>query len=433
MAEKKGKTSNRHLTVRHRGRISQIGIYFIKFLRMFVYQGDWIVLPMAALIGGLVGFVISSYFMVTMEGTMTGAFVLVCICVWNGSFNSIQVVCREREIVKREHRGGMHISSYIIAHMLYQLFLCLLQTIVTLGITYLVKMKYPTQGLFTDWFFVDFGITILLITYAADMLSLWISTLARNTTIAMTIMPFVLVFQLIFSGGMIPLPVIAKPVTQFTVACPGFNAMASQADTNSKPYASTSTMLRQMEDLDFEVTVTMGQVLNFLQDTDNESIVKIREKEVGSIITIGDILQEVRTNEQFSDLREEILIYNLSIGRIVELMENADFMDKYRDREIGGTRTIGEIVDYLADDPSAEDFRKEEVVIRTTVGKAMDLMGKKDIQRQIREKTTKMNYHSEYEYTRENVMKNWAHLLLFVLAFSVLAIITLEFVDKDKR
>ena len=50
---------------------------------------------------------------------------------------------------------------------------------------------------------VDFGISMFLITYASDMLSLWVSSLARTTTAAMTIMPFVLIFQLVFSGGML--------------------------------------------------------------------------------------------------------------------------------------------------------------------------------------------------------------------------------------
>jgi hypothetical protein len=125
MAEMSGNGSERQLSVRHLSRIGQIGIFFGKFVRMFVYQSDWKVLPMAALIAGLVGFALGGNFGVSMEGTLTGAFAIVCVCIWNGSFNSIQVICRERGIVKREHRAGMHISSYILAHPMYQLLLCL--------------------------------------------------------------------------------------------------------------------------------------------------------------------------------------------------------------------------------------------------------------------------------------------------------------------
>ena len=80
------------MTIRHLGRFEQIGIYFGKMLRMFVYQNDWKVLPMAAIIAGLVGMVIKSMLFVSMEGTLMGAFALVMVCVWNGCFNSIQVI-----------------------------------------------------------------------------------------------------------------------------------------------------------------------------------------------------------------------------------------------------------------------------------------------------------------------------------------------------
>ena len=71
--------SEKLLTVRHRGRIAQIGIYFGKFLRMFVYQSDWKMLPMAAIIAGLVGFALGADFGVNMEGTLTGVFAVVCV------------------------------------------------------------------------------------------------------------------------------------------------------------------------------------------------------------------------------------------------------------------------------------------------------------------------------------------------------------------
>ena len=114
---------------RHRGRLFQIRIYLVKFLRMFIYQNDWKVLPMAAAIGVIVAMVTRSNMFVTMEGTLVGSFAITLACVWNGCFNSIQVVCRERGIVKREHRSGMHISSYVCAHVIYQALLCLAQTI----------------------------------------------------------------------------------------------------------------------------------------------------------------------------------------------------------------------------------------------------------------------------------------------------------------
>ena len=118
--------------LKYTGRIDQIRIYLKKFLRMFVYQSDWKVLPIGAVIAALVTFVVGANMFVTQEGTTTGTFALACVCIWNGFFNSIQVVCRERNIVKREHRSGMEVSSYIIAHMLYQLLLCFFSVLVVI-------------------------------------------------------------------------------------------------------------------------------------------------------------------------------------------------------------------------------------------------------------------------------------------------------------
>ena len=86
---------------RHTGRIPQTFIYLGKLFRMFIFQNDWKVLPMAAIIAGLISFAVGSNLFKTMEGTLTGSFAVACICIWNGFFNSIQVICRERAIIKR--------------------------------------------------------------------------------------------------------------------------------------------------------------------------------------------------------------------------------------------------------------------------------------------------------------------------------------------
>ena len=111
MAESKIVKTKRIRRIHHTGRLSQVGIYLGKQMRFFINESDWKVLPMAAIIAGLVAMVIRRRFFVNMEGSLIGAFALTCVAIWNGCFNSIQAVCRERAIIKREHRSGMHISS----------------------------------------------------------------------------------------------------------------------------------------------------------------------------------------------------------------------------------------------------------------------------------------------------------------------------------
>ena len=142
MAEVNAEGRRRHsYRMRHRGRLAQVRIYLGKMLRMFVYENDWKVLPMAALIAALVAMVVRKKFFLNMEGDLMGAFALTCVAIWNGCFNSIQAICRERPIIKREHRSGMHISSYIFSHMICQLLICAAQTAITLYVTRMIGVK----------------------------------------------------------------------------------------------------------------------------------------------------------------------------------------------------------------------------------------------------------------------------------------------------
>ena len=62
--------------LQYTGRFHQFVIYLRKFLRMFVYQSDWVVLPIGAVIAALVTFVVGNNMFVTQEGTTMGTFAL---------------------------------------------------------------------------------------------------------------------------------------------------------------------------------------------------------------------------------------------------------------------------------------------------------------------------------------------------------------------
>ena len=388
------------MTIRHLGRFEQIGIYFGKMLRMFVYQNDWKVLPMAAIIAGLVGMVIKSMLFVSMEGTLMGAFALVMVCVWNGCFNSIQVICRERDVIKREHRSGMHISSYVAAHMLYQFLLCLLQTGVTVYTIKQVGVQFPEEGLFTPWMMVDFGITMLLITYASDMLSLWVSTMAKTTTAAMTVMPFILIFQLIFSGGMFSLPSWTHPLSSLTVSNPGLKAVMAQSDYNNQPIASLWNQVYASWDKPVSTTVTLGQVLDLLQ---NEKIVEVKR------------LREQKTQEFV-----ELTAQQLGIPDTFRNLYQSD-------------ATVGDLIDAIAKDPQIQAKRDDSYTVNTTVGKLVDLVGSEKVRTILLYETRDGKLNPEYENTKENIADYWGRLVGFTILFAALATVILKFIDKDKR
>jgi len=229
---------------RRAGRTGQIRIYLGKLFRIFIHEKDWKVLPMSALIAFMVAYVVGKNMFINMEGTRIGSLAFVCCCIWNGFFNSIQVVCRERPIIKREHRAGLHISAYIAAHMIYQAFLCILQVMITLAVYWFSGMIFPTEGLVTGSFVPDMMITLFLITYASDMMALMVSCIVHTTTSAMTVMPFLLIVQLVFAGVAFPLHGIPEKLSNATISKWGIYAVCTESNYNNLP---STVVVKEMQ------------------------------------------------------------------------------------------------------------------------------------------------------------------------------------------
>jgi len=229
----------------HVTHLGQIGIYLGKFYRMFLNEKGWKVFVMAAVVAFIVAGVCNNVF-VTMEGTQVGALAFACVCIWNGFFNSIQAVCRERLIIKREHRAGLHITSYVIAHMIYQAGLCLVQTVICIIVYRLCGITYPSNHIVTGSFLLDFGITLFLITYAADMLALCASCIVKTTTAAMTVIPFLMIIQLIFSGVAFTLTGLTDKLSKLTISRWGIRAICTVANHNELPSVSLQSAINRL-------------------------------------------------------------------------------------------------------------------------------------------------------------------------------------------
>ncbi len=219
----------------HVSRAQQTGIYLGKLFRLFMYEQHWKVLVMSAVIAWLVSFVIGLNMFKSMEGAKIGALAFACVCIWNGFFNSIQMVCKERDILKREHRAGLHITAYMAAQVIYQAIICELQVLIFAGIFRMKGLVYPEGALIFGTTEMDVIVTLFLITFSADMLALMVSCLVRTTEAAMTIVPFLLMLQMLFSDVAFPLHGRAAKLADITVAKWGIRAICSLARFNTLP------------------------------------------------------------------------------------------------------------------------------------------------------------------------------------------------------
>ena len=154
------------------GRLEQTGIYVGKCWRLFINEKQWKNLISTLIITVLISFVTSEKTFEDYVQTKNSCFAIVCACIWVGIFNSIQSICRERSIIKREHRTGLHISSYIGAHVIFEAALGAVEALIVLVIVLINnKSHLPESGLIFP-LAVDMYITLYLTIFASDMMAI---------------------------------------------------------------------------------------------------------------------------------------------------------------------------------------------------------------------------------------------------------------------
>ena len=211
----------------------QIQVYMGKCFRLFINERGYKLLVSAAIIAVIISWVSGDDMFRTFSGTRSGAFALVCACIWIGVFNSIQSICRERAIIKREYRTGLYISSYITAHMLYEMILCFVQALIVTIIVLIIR-DAPSSGVFLPAG-LELFITFFWVIYSADVLGMAVSCIVKNETAAMTAMPFVLIIQLVMSGAVFSLDGAASVISHFTISRWGVNAICTTANVANMP------------------------------------------------------------------------------------------------------------------------------------------------------------------------------------------------------
>ena len=211
-------------------RIGQIWVYVGKCYRAFINEKLWKTFISAAIITIIIASVTGDNTFVTFRDTRNGAFALVCACIGIGLFNSIQSICKERAIIKREHRTGLHISSYVIAHMIYEMALCLCEALIVTVIIFMKNWGHTPENPLVFPAGMELLVTFFLIIYSSDVLGLAISSIVKTANTAMTVMPFVLIIQLVMSGMIFELNGFTEKISKLTVSKWGLEAICSTSN-----------------------------------------------------------------------------------------------------------------------------------------------------------------------------------------------------------
>lgn len=164
--------------------------------------------------------------------TQSVMFALACSGIWIGLFNTIQEVCKERAILKREYMGNLKLWTYILSKYIVQGVLCIVQSAI-LTIIFLLSMKHaPKSALMLGYPQIEIWLTVFLTIYASAAMGLIVSAFVKNSDRAMAIAPFVLIVQLLFSGVLFELEGAAHKISYLTVSRWAMECLGNITDLN---------------------------------------------------------------------------------------------------------------------------------------------------------------------------------------------------------
>ncbi|WP_341531708.1 ATP-binding cassette domain-containing protein (plasmid) [Nostoc sp. UHCC 0302] len=126
-------------------------------------------------------------------------FVVVVMAIMSGSLAMMPEIAKERPIYKRERSVGLGLAPYLMSKLVLAFVLALYQSLVLL---YLMLSAVDVTGADTNTGAMYF--TLFLASFGSMLLGLIVSALAPNPSVAPLMILIVLVFQIVFGGGIQP-------------------------------------------------------------------------------------------------------------------------------------------------------------------------------------------------------------------------------------
>ncbi len=159
-------------------------------------------------------------------------FCLSCAAVWVGLMNSIQEICKERGILRREYMSDMRLDSYIASKLLVQAGLCFVQSLLTVAV-FAFSVGMPESGAIGNVPFIEIHITVFFVMVSSSALGLLVSSIAKNPDRAMVFAPILLIPQLLFSGILFTLDGATNIISWFCASRWSMQALGNIADCNT--------------------------------------------------------------------------------------------------------------------------------------------------------------------------------------------------------
>ena len=189
-------------------RSSQFRTLSARYVRLILHDRSRLALLLlqGPILAAVISFVASGNCFAIYEKGKSCLFALSCAAFWVGIFNSIQEVCKERDIFLREYGGGVRLGAYVASKVVVLGLLCVLQAAmlcaVFFGVTELLGKAGGSlgAGCILESAQLEVWVSCTLLTLSAMCLGLLVSSLFDNPDRAIALAPLLIMPQILFAG-----------------------------------------------------------------------------------------------------------------------------------------------------------------------------------------------------------------------------------------
>lgn len=219
-----------------RSSIKQFSILSKRYFKLILKDKIKLILILAQVpvIVFLLSMVVKKDAFETFDDAKSIIFTLSCSAVWLGVLNSIQEICKERTIYKRERAVNVKIVPYIASKLFVLGIVCVIQSILLVILTSFV-VDLPDISIISN-LQLELFISIFLVNFASVALGLFISTFFKDPDAAMTMAPVILVPQLLFTGLVFELKGMGDVVSSLALSKWASRVLSVSFDLNELPF-----------------------------------------------------------------------------------------------------------------------------------------------------------------------------------------------------
>jgi len=212
-----------------------------------------LMLLQAPIIAGLLAVVFPRDAFDLIGGTYVQAktllFLMVCCCIWFGTSNAAREICKEAAIWRRERSANLKIPPYVMSKVAVLSLLCVVQSAVMLGVIG-SRIDLPDLGpvMLQKMFLI-----LLMASLGGLAMGLLLSAIVNNPDKAQSLVPIVLIPQLVLAGALIPLKGWAADVGYLMFSKWAFEMIGQATRLEELPFFSV-TGLDTPPDLLFQIS-----------------------------------------------------------------------------------------------------------------------------------------------------------------------------------